>query len=102
MSVTVTGAAVVAAVPSFPTDTVYVAGWPTSNVPVCDLVTIRFGTPPTVVGSVAVGEFGAPPPDAVALLTTEGTAATRTFTTKLNGGAVAPGPMMAPYVHETT
>ena len=55
-----------------------------------------------MVGSVAVGEFGAPPPDAVALLTTEGTAATRTFTTKLNGGAVAPGPMMAPYVHETT
>ncbi len=60
---------VVAAVPVLLTTIAYAPVAPTVKLPVCDFATASTGVS-TVVGSLAVGEFVAPPPLAVAVLIT--------------------------------
>ncbi len=71
---------VVAEVPLFVTLSVYVPVAPITKLPVCEPFAVSAGAPLTVVGSVAVGEFEAPPPAAFTVLVTLGTAAARTLT----------------------
>ena len=71
---------VVGDVPVFVTLSVYVFGTPITKLPECDLFACSAGAPLTVVGSVAVGEFEAPPPVALTELVTLGTAVAKTFT----------------------
>jgi hypothetical protein len=69
----------VGAVPVLPTAMVYVPVCPAVNEPVCDLLIDSVG-PTIVVGSVAVGELLAPPPDALALFVTGDVAFAATLT----------------------
>src|ERR1700753_4069764 len=87
LSVTGTGA-VVGAVPLFFAVIVYLAPvWPCVKFPVWLLVMVRSGTPPTVVGSVAVSlaVFVSPPPDTGAVFVPL-TAFAATLTVSVMGG----------------
>jgi hypothetical protein len=55
----------------------------------------------TVVGSLAVGVFEAPPPVALAVFVTLGTAAARTFTLRVIGLPLEPAGMGVVDVHVT-
>jgi hypothetical protein len=79
-------------VPVLLTVIVYVPVAPIAKSPACVLLIARTGVT-TVVGSVAVGEFVAPPPLAVAELVTRGTAAASTFTVSVIGFPVAAAAM---------
>ncbi len=70
VSVTVT-VPVVATFPVLLTAIVYVPVAPVTNDPVCDFAIASVGLPASVVGSVAVGVFVAPPPLTVTELVTE-------------------------------
>jgi hypothetical protein len=61
----------VVTLPLLPTLMVYVPGVPIAKFPVCDFAIVSTGAPASVVGSMAVGEFEAPPPLAVAEFVTE-------------------------------
>jgi len=67
-------------VPLFVTLSVYVPVAPITKFPVCEPFAVSAGAPFTVVGSVAVGEFEAPPPVALAVLVTLGYAVAITLT----------------------
>jgi len=71
---------VVGEVPLFVTLSVYVPVDPMMKFPECDPFAVSAGAPLTVVGSVAVGEFEAPPPVALTVLLTPGTADDKTVT----------------------
>lgn len=90
----------VGAVPVLLTEIAYVPVAPIVKVPVCDFTIASTGLT-IVVGSVAVGEFVAPPPLAVAVLVTSGTAAASTFTVSVIGLPVAAGSMLVALVHVT-
>jgi hypothetical protein len=61
----------VATLPVLLTAIVYVPVAPVTKEPVCDFAMASIGLPASVVGSVAVGEFVAPPPLAVTELVTD-------------------------------
>jgi hypothetical protein len=82
----------VATLPVLLTAIVYIPVAPVTKDPVCDLVIASIGLPARVVGSVAVGEFVAPPPLAVTEFVTEPGAPTA-FTVSVMGLPAAPAPM---------
>jgi hypothetical protein len=94
----------VATLPLLPTAIVYVPVAPATNVPVCDFAIVSTGAPEIVVGSVAVGEFGAPPPLAVAeLVSVPGAVVEDTVTPSVMAGNAPPLPAIAAVlVHVTT
>jgi len=71
---------VVGDVPLLVTLSVYVPVAPMTKFPLWDPVAVKAGAPLTVVGSVAVGEFEAPPPVALTVFVTLGTAVDSTVT----------------------
>jgi hypothetical protein len=91
---------VVGEVPTLLTAIAYVPVAPTVKLPVWLFAMARLGAT-TVVGSVAVGEFVAPPPLAVAVLVTCGRAAGRTFTISAIGVPAAPAAIAVALVHVT-
>jgi len=74
----------VVALPELVAVIVYVPFSPTTNEPVCDFAIASAGIV-TVVASVALPVFGAPPPDEFAVLVTLGTAEVATATTSVIG-----------------
>jgi hypothetical protein len=92
---------VVADVPLFFTLSVYVLLMPMTKLPVCVFCAVSAGAPLTVVGSVAVGELAAPPPDALAELVTLGTALESTLTLTVIGVPLPPAAMTPLEVHVT-
>jgi hypothetical protein len=91
----------VGAFPVFETLSVYVPVPPTTKLPLCDLFAWSTGAPFTVVGSLAVGEFDAPPPVALTLFVTLGTAVVSTLTFSVMGFAFAPAAIADDDVHVT-
>ena len=91
----------VAAVPVLLTAIVYVPVQPMLKLPVCDFAIASTGRT-IVVGSFATGEFGAPPPEALALFVSDGGALGDTFTLRVMGLPLAPAAMTVVLVHVTT
>jgi hypothetical protein len=91
---------VVDEVPELLTTIAYVPVAPIVKLPVWLLAIASTGVL-TVVGSLAAGEFVAPPPLAVAVLVTCGTAAGSTFTASVIGLPAAPAAMTAVLVQVT-
>ncbi len=91
---------VVGEVPVLLTTIAYVPLVPIVKVPVCDFAIASTGVA-TVVGSVAVGEFVAPPPLTVAVLVACGTAAASTFTASAIGFPVPPAAIAVVLVQVT-
>ncbi len=81
---------------------VYVPFCPATKLPLCDLLIPRTGASATVVGSVAVADAEAPPPESVAELVTLGTAAAVGLTVRLTGFPLAPTAMETGDVQVTT
>jgi hypothetical protein len=94
VSVTVTVPDVLT-LPVLLTASVYTPGWPTMKLPVWDFVRASAELPVTFVGSLAVGEFVAPPPLAVAVLVTLPSAAIGTPTVSVIGVPLAPAAITA-------
>jgi len=92
---------VVGVVPMFPTLSEYVPVPPLMKFPECVLFACRTGAPPTVVGSVAVGELVVPPPVAFTEFVTLGTAAARTLTLSVIAFAFAAAAIAVVDVHVT-
>jgi hypothetical protein len=82
----------VATFPVLLTSIVYVPVAPSTNDPVCDFVIASIGLPTSVVGSVAVGVFVAPPPPAVTEFVSDPGAPT-VFTVSVIGLPLAPAAM---------
>jgi hypothetical protein len=90
----------VAAVPEFLATIAYEPLWPTTKSPVCVFVTERAGIV-TVVKSLALPLFGAPPPDELAVLVTLGAAAAPTPTTSEIGWPMPDAAITVELVHVT-
>jgi hypothetical protein len=84
---------VVAEVPVLVTLSEYVLVLPMTKLPLCDLLACSAGAPATVVASVAVGAFEAPPPLALTLFVTLGTAAASALTLSVIALPFAPAPI---------
>jgi hypothetical protein len=79
---------------------VYVPFWPTTNEPVCDFAIASVGIV-TVVASVALPVFGAPPPEELAVFVTLGTAEAATATTSVIDGPMLDALITLEFVHVT-